>query len=355
MKPVPVVVSAVPKLAAEFDRATNPGLDPDQITVGSVRRVWWRCAAGHRWQARIDSRARSGAGCPVCAGRVAGPENNLGLTHPEVAALWHPDRNGELRPADVVGGSKRTVWWRCARGHEWQSLVVVRTRFPKCPQCEGWVLTPQTSLAAVTGDIAAQWHPTGNGSLTAQQVSPRSLRRVVWLCPVCGHAWAARVRDRVVRGTGCPECAWRFRRRALDPITVTHPQLVAQWHPTRNALASPAHVTHGSGRRVWWLCELGHEWNARVAQRSRGSGCPTCSGWRFTEHTTLARTDPALAAQWHPQENGELTAHDVTAGSGRKVRWLCPDCAHVWTARVAARSGSGCPECARRNTQRPQR
>lgn len=43
---------------------------------------------------------------------------------------------------------------------------------------------------------------------------------------------------------------WRFAPKS--PLSVTHPELAAQWHPTKNAELTP-----GSGKKVWWQCAEG--------------------------------------------------------------------------------------------------
>jgi len=50
----------------------------------------------------------------------------LSITHPELAAEWHPTKNGELSPEKVVGRSAEKVWWKCQKGpdHEWQANLV---------------------------------------------------------------------------------------------------------------------------------------------------------------------------------------------------------------------------------------
>jgi hypothetical protein len=55
-----------------------------------------------------------------------------------------------------------------------------------------------------------------------------------------------------------------------------HPELAQQWHPTKNGDLTPGQVTPGSSKKVWWKCERGHEWQARIAFRTYGSGCPFC-------------------------------------------------------------------------------
>jgi hypothetical protein len=38
---------------------------------------------------------------------------------------------------------------------------------------------------------------------------------------------------------------------------------------------------------------------------------------------SLAEVNPELAKQWHSTKNGELTAAEVFASSGKKVWWRC--------------------------------
>jgi len=49
-------------------------------------------------------------------------------------------------------------------------------------------------------------------------------------------------------------------------LKVFNPGLAAQWNPVKNGDLTPGAVTPGSGKKVWWLCEKGHEWQATSAQ-----------------------------------------------------------------------------------------
>ena len=44
----------------------------------------------------------------------------------------------------------------------------------------------------------------------------------------------------------------------------------------KNGELCPTDVTAGSSKKVWWLCNEGHEWIASVNDRNRGTRCPTC-------------------------------------------------------------------------------
>ena len=58
-----------PGLAEEWYQPLNGELTPRDVTLGSNKKVWWRCGERHVWQAAIYSRTRQrGAGCPICTG-----------------------------------------------------------------------------------------------------------------------------------------------------------------------------------------------------------------------------------------------------------------------------------------------
>ena len=71
---------------------------------------------------------------------------------------------------------------------------------------------------------------------------------------------------------------------------------------------------------------------------------------RAMESTPLSVSNPELAAQasgWDPTT--------LSAGSHRRVEWIC-ERQHVWLARVDRRtSGGACPECTAERADRPRR
>ena len=46
-----------------------------------------------------------------------------------------------------------------------------------------------------------------------------------------------------------------------------YPDLVAEWHPTKNGGKHPDDYSYGSGEKVWWQCNIGHEWDATPLNR----------------------------------------------------------------------------------------
>ena len=129
------------------------------------------------------------------------------------------------------------------------------------------------SLHVLRPDLAKEWHPTKNGSLSPRDITPSSTRDVWWLCEN-GHWWLASVRDRT-RGKKCTRCRDRIIRGDQRMVDLK-PELLKEWHPTRNPGVSVRDVPSNYKKGVWWLCEHGHEWEAAVPCRISGKGCPAC-------------------------------------------------------------------------------
>jgi Probable Zinc-ribbon domain len=132
------------------------------------------------------------------------------------------------------------------------------------------------------------------------------------------------------------------------PLSVAHPELVRQWHPSRNGSYSPDDV--GVNFKAWWRCLKNpeHECEQSVLHRIRCGGCPMCNRDVALARNSLAHAFPEVAKRWHSARNGSLTPDAVMAGARRKVWWQCDkNSEHVYQARVKDKSSktSGCPEC----------
>jgi hypothetical protein len=202
-----------PMAAATWSDQLNAPLISSMFSKGSNFRAWWICSNNpeHVWPASISNRTK-GHDCPYCYGQNAPAENNLAVKFPEIAAQWHPERNGKDKPEDYKPLSNRKVWWRCSvnPNHEWQAQIASRTNLKSgCPYCSGRYATAENNLAKANPGLAAQWHPTKNGALTPADVTPQTNKKVWWVCPKDPeHAWLAAIGGRY-SGIGCPHCRRR--------------------------------------------------------------------------------------------------------------------------------------------------
>ena len=134
---------------------------------------------------------------------------SLAEANPELAKQWHPTKNGELTPRDVISGSKKKVWWKCdkADDHEWEASLEARLRGDGCPICRGLKVVLSNCLATVQPKLVKEWHPTKNGELTPFEFVEYSNKKVWWKCDKADdHEWEAIIAYRSGRGDSCPYC-----------------------------------------------------------------------------------------------------------------------------------------------------
>ena len=130
------------------------------------------------------------------------------------------------------------------------------------------------------------------------------------------------------------------------------PALQQQWDHAANAHLGLIDVKPYSNKKVCWTCDQCpdghlHSWEATIAHRSSGSGCPQCSGRKVCKHNSLATKAPLVAAQWDYEANAG-TPDSVTAHSNHPVGWLCEVCGEQWSESPDQRVGkqkAGCPQC----------
>jgi very-short-patch-repair endonuclease len=144
------------------------------------------------------------------------------VTHfPELVKYWHPTKNEGIEPSQITKGSTRLAWWICPNGHEYITAVMNRTTAFKnssgraigCPQCSKQnaskirvkdLIGKKGSLAQTHPEIISEWHPTKNKT-SPEKVLAGSHELITWVCKR-GHEWKAQVKNRALRGDGCPEC-----------------------------------------------------------------------------------------------------------------------------------------------------
>ena len=203
-----------PDLEKEWDYEKNGTLDPRNLLPHSNRSVWWKCSkCGHEYQSLINNRTK-GIGCANCAGKILTPGvNDLQTLYPDIAKEWDVDKNNGILPSMVFPHSQKRYYWKCSLGHSWLTKVATRTHGRGCPICSGnVVLEGFNDLATTHPDIAAQWHPTLNGSLLPTQVSKGHHNKVWFKCPVCGNAFETLIPNKIKGFGGCPFCSPRKTR-----------------------------------------------------------------------------------------------------------------------------------------------
>ena len=353
-------VDEYPEVVSMLHPTKNEGVDISSLNQSSTQVLWWVCpTTGLEYEAKVSNQVRMGVKSPFEAGTIPIPgENDFATMHPDLAAQWHPTKNGDLSPDRILPSSNRKVWWLCPiSGGEWQAVIHKRASGDGSPfVANKVVLAGYNDISSNFPSIAAQWHPTMNGDLTPDQVFYGSTKKVWWLCPTYNLPFDASPRDRVKFGVQTPFETGQRVAPGFNDLQTLNPELAAQWDFERNDV-TPDQVAPLSNKKFWWISPwLGESWESSPASRSRSK---SISNPRIIidgkvlvipDKNSLSVTHPEVASQWHPTMNGDLTPDMVTYGSHEKVWWLCPESGMAWNAEIKSKvtQGYGSPYISRK-------
>lgn len=203
------LATLMPQLAEEWSDKNE--ISPQEVTIGSVKKVWWKGKCGHEWKAIIKNRAR-GSKCPYCSNRLLLKDfNDLQYLHPELAVEWSK-RNLPLKPDMVMEFSNKKVWWQCKTcGHEWKAAISSRSLGSKCAYCSGRILTiGMNDFQTTHPELAKEWSEK-NKNIEPTMIKANSREVVWWKCSKCNKDWRSSIVKRV-RGKNCPLCEREKRK-----------------------------------------------------------------------------------------------------------------------------------------------
>ncbi len=291
-----------------------------------------------------------------------GPDgsNSMAQTHPHLAEEFHPTRNGDLTPENIVAGTRKRLWWQCKTcSHEWEATGDKRSKLGrKCPVCTPYSYAVHSdgrnSLAVMYPDIAEEWHHCENSKRTPQTVRPGSGDLVTWKCRECEHLWKQRVNVRTSQGTGCEACLGKaVHSDGRNSMRNTHPHLVNEFDLVKNAPHTPDSLVAGTNKKLWWTChKCAYEYrtsgNVRIYEKS--TDCSACLNRAIKPDgsNSMVNTHPHLALEFHPQKNHPYTPQNLVAGTMKRIHWECQVCNHEWeqSGNTRITLDTGCPNCA---------
>jgi superfamily II DNA or RNA helicase len=213
--------------------------------------------------------------------------------HPLLSKLWDDKRNGAA--ASVLVRSFRPAWWRCENGHSFQRSPRSMLSDSSCPGCQRG--PGASSIAKARPGLVPLWHAEKNGGLSPNTTDVACAGAVWWRCPQ-GHEFQ-RPPLLMLRDASCAVCTV-----ATKSLAVMNPAVAAEWHPTRNGEVKPDQVEPDHVMNAWWLCPKGHEFQATVRSRARGSRpCPTCyGGWSLENIRAFVKSLLSHVGAFNPSE-----------------------------------------------------
>lgn len=207
--------------------------------------------------------------------------------------LWDDKKNGAA--SSVPQRSFRPAWWRCENGHSFQRSPRSMLSDSACPDCRRGPST--NSIAKARPSIVPLWNAEKNGDKSPSTVDAAHAGTAWWRCPK-GHDFQ-RAPLLMVKDSNCPVCSV-----AEKSLAATTPAVAAEWHAKKNGEVTPAQVDADHVMNAWWLCPNGHEYQATVRSRARGSKrCPTCyGGWSLENIRAFVKSLLTHVAAFNPSE-----------------------------------------------------
>ena len=351
-----------PLLLKEWNYKKNEelGLSPETLPQQSSKEVWWTCATcGYEWVAKIANRS-NGRGCPLCANKViVDGVNDLCTTHPFLAKEWDYEENGELLPQHVSYGMGKKVGWICPKGHKYNATILHRSNGTNCPICNSG---RQTSFAEQTVLFyVKKLYPNAVGRFT--DIFENGMELDIYIPDIHyaieydGSFWHKQSKyDRENRKyeickahniklirikafeNECPtdivygaDYTYFLKEDSVLELQKMIQSLYFQFYSFFNFSMSPS--------KKWENIV-----NIVNIERDRYE----ILRYLYEQNDSFADEHPALALEWHPTKNEDLTPYMFKSGSSFLAWWKCSVCGYEWRTSINHRiNGTGCKECKR--------
>jgi hypothetical protein len=218
--------------------------------IDSHTKLHWRCAKGHEWDALWNS-IQQGGWCPICAGKQP--------VSIERCKQWALRLGGECLSTEYVNAHFK-MRWRCAHGHEWDSIWNNIQQGKWCPFCTG-------KAPVVIDRCKQEALKRGGECLSKEFINAHA--KLYWRCGK-GHQWNATWSD-IHEGCWCPICS--KERRGVSLRTGIEE---CQEHAIKlgGECLSTNYINNQT--KLHWRCKKGHEWDACWRDIHSGKWCPTC-------------------------------------------------------------------------------
>lgn len=353
-----------PELLKDWDYEKNT-LKPTEVTARSNRKVWWKCSKGHSYVAGTAHKTE-GRGCPYCANKkVLVGYNDLEHTYPEIAQEWHPTKNGDLKPTDIVAGSGKAIWWKCPKGHDYKARVRLRTiKHQGCPKCKEGNQTsfPEQALyyyvKQISPDAINRYRDIFDNGMELDIFIPSKSVAIEYDGSFYHKKERALNREKIKYNICRKHQIQLIRICAKDNSDVFN--FTSDYTLIEPTLDN-CDNTQGLDkiiRELLYMLESDFGWNPRKQFIKYRQISVDVNIERdrykinaYRENTTFKKSlvaiRPDLAAEWDYKKNRGLTPEMFPSGSHAKVWWICKICGTSYPKIIRTREKLKvtCPQC----------
>ena len=325
-------------LIDQWDFDKNKDLNPDNITLGSDKKVWWKCKLGHSFQQKVNSRAKNIGGCPICykesqtsfyeqalyfylkqattcKHRYSDLGFELDLFLPDLkigieydGEYWHRNKTFEIKKnkceelgmkfiaveenyhlnCPSIDEEKNSITINANPSMNFSFIIEKICSFCRLPLIEtdlkedsisiynNYIVSrKENNLLTQFPQIAKEWDYEKNLDLRPEMFYPKSGKNVWWKCEK-GHSWKAAIDSRTKRGHNCPYCCNQKKLKGFNDLYSLNSDILVDWDFSKNK-KRPENYAPNSNVYVWWKCHIcGFEQQAVIANRTKGHRCRKC-------------------------------------------------------------------------------
>lgn len=320
-----------PEVLTEWDYEKNE-INPNEISSGSGKKVWWKCKKGHSFEQSITYKVKAQleSTCPYCSHqKLLAGYNDLATTHAYVLKEWDYEKN-TLLPTQIGVGTHYKAWWKCPFGHSYQAYPSKRCgkQHTGCPICnkENHTSFPEQAILYYVKKYFPDAINSDRNEIDMElDIYIPSIKTAI---EYDGYNWHNKNSTEIKKNKACKDkgitliriresglpiyddciCITRTDNRSNDSLskaikdillklcnqninidiekdepdiyssyinvrrekslTSAYPQIALEWHPTKNKDLTPMMVAPATNKKVWWLGKCGHEYQMPVSNRT---------------------------------------------------------------------------------------
>jgi very-short-patch-repair endonuclease len=259
--PVPYETSIsklFPALIKEWHPTKNHPLTPSMLTPSSITQVWWQCKNGHTWKKSPDQRTQGGkliGNCRECI--------SIRFLRPDLVERI----SGRNKQTDIASKSIECpdlITWECENEHVFEKTIRDAAGYRQKKKEKKLYCETCQSLGFRYPELLKEFNLEKNEGIDPMVISATSMRFNVWWKCKEGHEWRQLTGNRTkYYPNPKAECL------SCRSIGLNRPDLMKEWHPTKNENIDPFSIGVSSDQVIWWHCKNNHEWSTNAYARCR--------------------------------------------------------------------------------------
>ena len=211
---------------AEFWHPTKNGdVIPRNVFKSTHTKYWFYCnECNHDFYSNLNNMTCHGNWCPYCSyyGKILCKDIkcnfcfNKSFASQEKAEFWHPTKNEDIMPRDVLKSTNTKYWFKCnICNHDFDTspAKISDKKTPKwCRYCSHHLLCNDKNCKICFNNSFAShgkaqyWHPTENGEIMPRDIFKSTNTKYLFKCNICNHDFYTSPNRITMMKSWCPHC-----------------------------------------------------------------------------------------------------------------------------------------------------